>query len=192
MRIIAGTFRNRVLHMPKGSVTRPTASRTRGSVFNIIQASVQDSRFLDICAGSGAMGIEAISRGAHHATFIDHSKEAIATIKKNIDMLDIHDKTSVIFSDAYLGLKKLERQGNTFDFAFFDPPYTKKESPSSFILDVITLLDTSPSLLVNGATVFVEDRAECPIDGVTFTTLFLKSTRKMGDTILREYIRTTT
>src|SRR5437016_10865163 len=95
MRIIAGEFKKAKILTPKGDATRPTQGRLREAVFNICQHEIIGANFLDICAGSGAMGLEALSRNAKSATFIDNSREAVQTISDNIKNFQLESKTKV-------------------------------------------------------------------------------------------------
>jgi 16S rRNA (guanine(966)-N(2))-methyltransferase RsmD len=123
MRIIAGEFRGRVLKSPKGTRTRPTSDRLRETLFNIISPKLNsETRFLDLCAGSGAVGIEAISRGAAHTTFVDQSRKSCALIEENLDKLEIEEsKTDVEMKSAEVFLNRFPSKA--FDIVFFDPPY---------------------------------------------------------------------
>ncbi len=132
IQVIAGTYARRRLVVPKGSSTRPTTSQMRQAVFNICQNEVPMSRFLDICAGSGSMGIEALSRGAHSATFIDSDHFAIAAINENIKILGLEAATHIVAADALYALKRLEKQQKTYTLCYFDPPYTQNPNSSQF------------------------------------------------------------
>lgn len=124
MRIIAGAFRSRILKSLKGSALRPTSDILRETLFNVLGPAVSGSRFLDIFAGTGAVGIEAISRGALHATFIEHHAPAAALIRQNLQSLEIRDGFQVLALDAIRGLEKLVAvPASPFDFVFLDPPY---------------------------------------------------------------------
>src|SRR5438034_1147964 len=122
MRVIGGIHRGRRLGTVGGLAVRPTSDRLRETLFNILTPQIQGSRFLDICAGSGAVGIEALSRGASKVTFIERSRQACAVIEANLASLGITDAT-IIKHDAAASLKKLAREGAEFDVVFFDPPY---------------------------------------------------------------------
>ena len=89
LRVLGGKFRGRLLQSPRGSQTRPTTSMLRKAVFDILQNSIEDFRFLDLFAGSGAMGIEALSRGAKHATFVESHKDALRCINANLATLKL-------------------------------------------------------------------------------------------------------
>jgi len=123
MRIIAGEFRGRVLKSPKGLRTRPTSDRLRETLFNIIAPRINgETRFLDLCAGSGAVGIEAISRGARHATFVDQSRKACGLIEENLDKLAIDESATEVVMNSAIDFLRHENTKN-YDIIFFDPPY---------------------------------------------------------------------
>lgn len=128
MRIIAGTYRGRTLKSPPDRTVRPTSDRLRETLFNVIAPRIEGTRFLDLCAGSGAVGIEALSRGANHVTFVDSSQQMCALIKSNLDLCRIErSESEVIQSEArdYLRrfVSKQPDSGKPWDIAFFDPPY---------------------------------------------------------------------
>jgi len=123
MRIIAGEFRSRILAAPRGMETRPTSDRLRETLFNILGPRVDGSRFADLYAGSGAVGIEAISRGALHVHFAENALPAIAAIRDNLKLLKI-TKNFMLHERAALGaLERLKEQGSAQDIVFLDPPY---------------------------------------------------------------------
>lgn len=124
MRVIAGTARSLQLKTLEGTETRPTLDRYKETLFNVIQSHVPGSKFLDIFAGCGGIGIEALSRGAERAVFIDNSKKAIQIIKENLEHTGFSDKADVITADAITGLMQLDRTG-PYDVIFMDPPYNK-------------------------------------------------------------------
>src|SRR3989454_8639637 len=125
MRVIGGIHRGRRLGTVCGLAVRPTSDRLRETLFNILTPQIQGSRFLDICAGSGAVGIEALSRGASEVTFIERSRQACAVIEANLASLGITEAT-IIKHDAAASLKKLAREAAEFDVVFFDPPYASE------------------------------------------------------------------
>lgn len=125
-------------------------------MFNILTPRIQRSRFLDICAGSGAVGIEAISRGAREVTFIEHSREAWAVIEANLVSLGIND-ARIIKQDAAASLRKLESESAQFDMVFFDPPYA-----SEIYSEVMSQLG-SGDLLSAESLVIVEHRVKTPL-----------------------------
>ena len=131
MRVIAGTYRSRVLKSLKGPALRPTSDRLRETLFNILGPAVDNSRFIDIFAGTGAIGIEALSRGASEAVFIESHAPAAALIRRNLESLEASSRALVLSLDAVRGLEKLAARhkpaGPPFDFVFLDPPYAQVE-----------------------------------------------------------------
>jgi 16S rRNA (guanine(966)-N(2))-methyltransferase RsmD len=130
LRIIAGKYRGRNLKSPQSLQVRPTSDRLRETLFNVIASRIEGARFLDLCAGSGAVGIEALSRGAAHTTFVDRSRKMCALIESNLDLVRIpEDETKVIQSEAAEFLRKSTRRRvkaaefEIWNLVFFDPPY---------------------------------------------------------------------
>ncbi|HXD30702.1 MAG TPA: 16S rRNA (guanine(966)-N(2))-methyltransferase RsmD [Pyrinomonadaceae bacterium] len=136
MRIIAGKFRGRRLGSPDSLDTRPTSDRLRETLFNVLTPRISETRFLDLCAGSGAVGIEALSRGASHATFVDHSRQMRALIESNLALCRITDAESVVVtSDAVEFLRKAVKRGDgPWNIIFYDPPYADDHEP---VLDAL-------------------------------------------------------
>ena len=120
MRVITGTARGRRLKEPVGLETRPTADRVKEGIFSSIQFELEGRRVLDLFGGTGQMGIEALSRGAAHATFVDLRKEAVGIIRENLSLTGFSDRATVVQGD-YLAF--LTRCRETFDVIFLDPPY---------------------------------------------------------------------
>jgi 16S rRNA (guanine966-N2)-methyltransferase len=122
MRVIAGAFKGRNLKSPPSMQVRPTSDRLRETLFNVIAAHVPDARFLDLCAGSGAVGIEALSRGAAHATFVDRSRRSCQLIESNLQLCRVPEEQRDIYcSEASEFLRQWD--GDLWDLIFFDPPY---------------------------------------------------------------------
>ena len=125
MRIIAGQYKGRKLTRIKGMKIRPTSDRIRESLFSILSQKIDNALVLDLFAGTGALGLEALSRGAAKSFFIDKSKESIKIINKNIELLNIKDRTEVLLHDAsHIGFPTAFFK-NRFDLIFMDPPYNK-------------------------------------------------------------------
>ena len=122
MRVISGSARGTRLKTPEGQLTRPTSDRVKEAIFSVIQFEVEGSRFLDLFGGSGQMGIEALSRGAAGAVFVDGRREACRLIQENLRLTRLQDKASVVQSDY---LSYLSRCRETFDIIFLDPPYAE-------------------------------------------------------------------
>src|SRR5438309_11308353 len=131
MRIVAGKYRSRILKSLKGNALRPTSDRLRETLFNVLGPNVAGCRFLDVFAGTGAVGIEAISRGAVEVVFIENHAAAAVLIRRNLASLDISNGAQVLPLDALRGLEKLAARHKptdaSFDFVFVDPPYAEKE-----------------------------------------------------------------
>jgi 16S rRNA (guanine966-N2)-methyltransferase len=123
MRIIAGQYKGRRLKTPEGSAVRPTSDRLRETLFNILAPRMENAHFLDVCAGSGAVGIEALSRGAAHVTFIESSRKALRLIADNLRHCQIEENTTLIPRDALQAMKHLAASPARFDLIYFDPPY---------------------------------------------------------------------
>jgi len=123
MRIISGTARGRSLTAPAGMNTRPTQDYVRESLFNIIRWDVQEARVLDLFAGTGALSLEAISRGASEAVLIDMDRAACDAIKKNMESTRLGQCCRLIARDYRQAMDQLAREGQKFDVVFIDPPY---------------------------------------------------------------------
>ncbi len=123
MRVISGLYGGRVIKSPPDNKTRPTSDRLRETLFNVLAPRIDDeTRFLDVCAGTGAIGIEALSRGAAFVTFVDLSKRSCALIEENLDKLGIPEQqTDILGLDADNFAGREHKSG--WDIAFFDPPY---------------------------------------------------------------------
>jgi 16S rRNA (guanine966-N2)-methyltransferase len=146
MRIIAGTFRSRQLKSLKGLTLRPTSDRLRETLFNVLQDRIEDSRFVDVFAGTGAVGIEAISRGAKEVIFVEKHRPTAELIRKNLELLEIRTGVRVLPIDAIRGLQKLAAEqtasSSLFDIVFLDPPYAaadEYEQVLTFLGDTVLL-----------------------------------------------------
>lgn len=177
MRIVAGTLRGRALAPPKNDTTRPTSDRVRESIFNILahgSASVDltSARVIDLFAGTGALGLEAISRGAAFALFVEEDAGARAVIRTNIENFGLTGQTKIFRRDA-TNLGDSAQHGQ-FDLAFLDPPYDQDLGPRA-----LTALATG-NWLNPGATIVLEDRRDAPL---TLPPNFTQSDlRTWGDT----------
>jgi 16S rRNA (guanine(966)-N(2))-methyltransferase RsmD len=122
MRIIAGAYKGRNLKSPPSMNVRPTSDRLRETLFNVIAPRIDEARFLDLCAGSGAVGIEALSRGASHVTFVDRSRRSCTLIESNLELCRVAEEQQVIYCSEAADFLRQTRSG-PWDLIFFDPPY---------------------------------------------------------------------
>ena len=154
MRIIGGDARGRTIVAPAGAKTRPTQDYVRESLFNIIRWDVEDARVLDLFAGTGQLGIEALSRGAAHCDFVEHNKTAYGIVSKNVESARVKDKAALHRTEAAEFVSKAGRE--RYDVIFLDPPY------GGVILEnALKQIETFDILSVNGIIICesaVEDR----------------------------------
>ncbi len=178
MRIVAGQFGGRVLRAPSGTATRPTSERVRQAIFNVLGEPPANCHVLDLFAGSGAMGIEALSRGAVHATFVDSGRPALQTLRANLDSLRI-DANAVTIRPIDAVRAVTERPPSPWHWVFIDPPYRTA-------LATETALALPVASLTPDATVIIEhDRRNSPTP--TLGALTLADQRKYGDTVVSYY-----
>ncbi len=126
MRVISGSARRTLLKTIEGLETRPTTDRIKETLFNMLQGSLSDCRFLDLFSGSGGIGIEALSRGAEKCWFVEKNAKAADCIRENLKATHLEDRAVLMEYDAVAAIKKLRTEKLTFDFIFMDPPYNKK------------------------------------------------------------------
>ncbi len=127
MRIVGGKYRHRLIAQPKTILTRPTTDRVREALMSILGNEIIDAVVLDLFSGSGAFGIEALSRGAKEVYFNDHNLEAIKTIKKNLKDLNVNESYEIYFLDYLTLLNQLLLKGKKFSIVFLDPPYKRED-----------------------------------------------------------------
>ncbi len=123
MRIIGGYLKGKNLYFEKKHKTRPTKNIVREAIFDILCNEIRNKKILDIFAGTGAIGIEGLSRGADFAVFVENSIESLEILKKNVHSLGLEDKTRIIFSSSERAIKNFSKNGESFDIIFADPPY---------------------------------------------------------------------
>jgi 16S rRNA (guanine966-N2)-methyltransferase len=183
-RILGGSLKGRLLKSPTGPLARPTTSIMRKSVFDICQSYINDSHFLDLFACSGAMGIEALSRGAAHSTFIEKDRKTFQLLMENLKNLELQEKSTALSGDSFSLIKKLSSK---YNIIYIDPPYPLIESPNSPILGLLKLIDQS-SFLSEFCTVFLEERAPGTFnsDSLVFQNLRHKNTRQFGSSLLHQ------
>ena len=127
LRIVGGKYRHLLISAPEISSTRPTTDKVREALMSALGMSLKDAVVLDLFAGSGALGLEALSRGSKKAYFCDNNMLAYKTIKNNIEKLRIDEEVEVIFGDYISAIKKIKDKGEKIDIVFLDPPYAKEE-----------------------------------------------------------------
>ena len=163
MQVIAGKARRLLLKTIPGTDTRPTQDRIKETLFNILQRDVPGCRFLDLFAGTGAIGIEALSRGAQRAVFVDNSRKAVVCIRENLAHTHMETEATVMDTDALAAIRRLSLQGARFDIIFLDPPYD-----AGLEMPVLRALDASGILAVNGL-IIVEARVGKTLEGLEET-----------------------
>jgi 16S rRNA (guanine(966)-N(2))-methyltransferase RsmD len=153
MRVIAGQYRSRVLAAPRGWDTRPTNDRLRETLFNVLAPRIQGAFFVDLYAGSGAVGIEALSRGARAAVFVERAEHALKAIRANLAALGIRGGYALEPRSAAAALKRLVTSGRAADIVFLDPPY---ESVDEYEIGLDLLGGECSQLLAENAVVIAE------------------------------------
>ena len=149
MRIIAGTARSLPLKTPAGLDTRPTTDRIKETLFNMIQRDLPGSYFLDLFAGSGQIGLEAVSRGAEYAVFVENSKKAAACIEDNIRFTKFQDRCRLLAMDVTAALRSMEGKYR-FDYVFLDPPY-QSELEKEALLCIPPLLEEDATIIIEAS-----------------------------------------
>ncbi len=180
MRIIAGEKRGAKLFAPEDKFIRPTTDRVKESLFGILQFVIADTNVMDLCCGSGNLGLEALSRGAESATFIDIDEKSIELLNKNIDKLGYQEKSAVIKSDSRQALKELSLKQKQFDYILFDPPY----NDLTLYKDIIEYVLQNKLLTKDGALI-VEHGAKYIKDPVIEERMY--DMRKYGSTYISFY-----
>ena len=191
MRVIAGTFRGRRLATPKGSrLVRPTADRVKESIFSILQERIVDANFLDLCAGTGSMGIEALSRGAKHVTFLERDPRCIKIIERNLHtcglLAESHARYHLLRRDVVKGITDLCKRSTVFEIIYFDPPYRVDLSGGSQLYTTCLSLLAENSLLCIGGILLVEHAKRVLLPDIIGS---LKRSRqaRYGDTVVSFY-----
>jgi 16S rRNA (guanine966-N2)-methyltransferase len=196
MRIVAGELGGRLLRAPRGDNTRPTSEKVREAVFSILGAPTPSDLVLDLFAGAGGLGIEALSRGAAHATFVDSSRAALEALRHNIQALALAPRTAVISGDAVrwvagarppsrqpaspaTGAAPLAPPANTWSWIFIDPPYASDLAVRAAAAIPATVMNEATSVVIE------HDRRNPP--PATLGSLLRTDVRRYGDTFLSIY-----
>jgi 16S rRNA (guanine966-N2)-methyltransferase len=187
LRIIGGTFRGRLLKTPKGDKTRPTLAILRKAVFDILQTQIEDTCVLDLYAGSGAMGLEALSRGARHATFVETHRDAFRCIEENTRLLDVQDQCTLLSYDVLLALKKMAKEARHYDIVYADPPYAPAIK-RQLLQEILLFFDAYP-LLNPGGRLFLEEAAppSLRIETLSLSNLIHVDTRTFSKSTLHQF-----
>jgi 16S rRNA (guanine966-N2)-methyltransferase len=173
VRVVAGRFGGRGLVAPRGHATRPTSDRVREALFSILADSVQGARVLDLFAGSGALALEALSRGASEAVLVDSSAAAVAAIRRNLEAVGAD--AEVRRQDALMYLERARRDARLYDLVFLDPPYRHASALGKQLSAALG------PVLASGARVVTESDRRAPLD----LDLELLDERRYGDTLIR-------
>jgi 16S rRNA (guanine(966)-N(2))-methyltransferase RsmD len=153
MRVIAGKYRSRLLTAPRGMATRPTSDRLRETLFNVLAPRIEGIRFADLYAGTGAAGIEALSRGAAHVTFMENAPAALTALRTNLTNLGIRDGYQLEQRGVPVALRNLARRAPRFDIVFLDPPW---EDATAYTQTLTLLGESADALLAAEAIVIAE------------------------------------
>lgn len=177
MRIISGKFKSRKIDFPKNKLTRPMTDRTKETLFNMLGGLLFEKNVLDLFSGSGSIGLEALSRGARHVTFVDEANWAVPVIRKNIATLGLEQQSRILQMDVGRSIAKLEKEGQQFSIIFVDPPFF-----SGWVKKALMKLDQS-AIVVPFAQVIVGHPAKeaLPDD---LKTLKCVRTKKIGQACL--------
>jgi 16S rRNA (guanine966-N2)-methyltransferase len=178
VRIVGGNLGGRVLRAPPGAATRPTSEKVREAVFDILRGSrvvLEGAHVLDLFAGSGALGIEALSRGAAHATFVDSARSALTAIRGNLRALGVADRATVVAGDAVVSAAR-HAPAAPWRLVFVDPPYR-----SDLAIRAVTALPAD-RLAADAVVVIEHDRHNAPPDQVG--SLLRTDQRRYGDTLI--------
>jgi len=178
MRVISGLYKGRKLISPKGESVRPTADRVKESMFNILYSkSMLDGTVLDLFCGSGSLGIEALSRGAKWATFVDKDIQSVELTQQNLDKIKIANAT-VVQNDCFFAIKNFSRQNKSFDLILIDPPYNGAYEKR--LLDSIW----EQGILEKNGLVVMESSSQTQINIDQNTNYILLDSRKIGQTAI--------
>jgi len=183
VRVIAGKFKGRKLIALRGNRVRPTPDRVKESLFSILRDQIQDANFLDLCAGSGNIGIEALSRGASSVTFVDYSSKSLALIKQNLAKCNLDPKSpqvTIIRKSAKQAINLLAEKGKKFDIIYFDPPYD-----SDIYVEILHEIDNKRIFADEGLIIVEHSHDKILLDSIG--RLSLKDTREYGNTKLSFY-----
>jgi len=176
LRVISGNLKGKRLFSPKGQELRPTSDRVKEAIFDILQDQFQGQNVLDLFAGTGALGIECLSRGASKAVFVEESPRSLSVLRRNIEECRLREQAEVLGRKVQPALKILEARGEAFELIFLDPPYGKGEARR--VLEVLS----GSSILTPGTLVVAEHSVSEGIDSIP--SLQRTDLRKYGRTLV--------
>ncbi len=185
MRIIGGLVRGRRLLAPRGRRTRPTSDYLREVLFNLLAQEIEGGRFLDLYAGTGAVGIEALSRGATLAVFVEYSRSALAMLYRNLDVTGFRDRAEVVPSEVLRYLRRAACESRQFDLIFLDPPYLHADAGAA-----IGVIASTELLAPTGMAILERSTKVVPVQIPSGLTLIREV--RHGDTVLQLYRREAT
>lgn len=177
MRVIAGHSKGRRIKAPKGREIRPTASRVKEALFNILPHDLTEIRVLDLFAGTGSLSVEALSRGAREAVLVDVSHKSVVAIRDNLASLDLSSRSKVWTMPVLPAIRRLSRGGETFELIFLDPPYEK-----GWVRRVLETV-AEGELLAEAGRLVAEHSVREPVQE-SYGPLKLQDQRRYGDTLL--------
>jgi 16S rRNA (guanine(966)-N(2))-methyltransferase RsmD len=178
VRIVGGELSGRRLRAPRGAATRPTADRVKEAIFNILGAPPEGARALDLYAGSGALGLEALSRGCQEAVLVERAAPALDALRANVEALGATSRVRVLREDAVRAVARLERAGERFQWIFIDPPYAGGEMARALV--------AVGSVCATDGTVVAEHDVRNQPD-VSVGALARRDHRRYGDTCVSFY-----
>jgi len=177
MRIISGTSKGRKLVTPKSQFLRPTSDRVKESIFNILREEMEGKVVLDLFAGTGNLGIEALSRGANKAIFVEKGRQALRLIQRNLNQFGLEERSEIIPKDAIRAIGILKQRGESFDLILMDPPYEK-----GLIQGTLMKLNSYPIYHKDSILVIEHDRRE-PLPHIRNGWNLIRE-RRIGDTVI--------
>ena len=180
MRVIAGTAKGRRLEVPRSGPVRPTADRVKETIFNVLGQWFDGDRVLDLYAGVGGLGIEALSRGAGHVTFVEKDRHVMSALVTNLESTGFSGRSTTLFKPVDRAVRQLGASGTKFDLVFADPPYALQETPA-----LIASIDAAALVGEGGRVVVEHDRREAVPEGSG--RLVRVDERRFGDTMVTFY-----
>ncbi|MBI1734873.1 MAG: 16S rRNA (guanine(966)-N(2))-methyltransferase RsmD [Candidatus Rokubacteria bacterium] len=180
MRVLAGVLKGRKLVTPKGDRTRPTADQVRIALLDTLTPWLPDARVLDLFAGAGGVGFEALSRGAAHATFVERDARAVAALRENVETLGVRDHARIMRGDVARELVRLHTEGARFDIVFLDPPYE-----ADAVAPTLVQLGGGSLIAPGGVVIAQHLTKKAPAERIGALIAF--RTRRFGETTLTFY-----